>query len=110
MESDLYFTTNGTNLFLKPLVSFIIGDANQEFLSQEGEYLSKDTFMAIMEEVNRTANTSAEGLEEADYVGTIPTEVMEVISKLTGADPCSPAKRLKTFVPPDMETISDPVI
>ena len=29
---------------------------------------------------------------------------------MTGAYPGSPAKRLKTFVPPDIETISDPVI
>ena len=29
---------------------------------------------------------------------------------MTGADPGSTTKRLKTFVPPDMETISDPVI
>ena len=91
MESDLYFTTNGTNLFLKPLVPLIIGDANREFLSSEGEYLSKDTFMAIMEEVNRIENTSTEGIEEAAYVRKIPTAVMEVISELTGADPCYPA-------------------
>ena len=66
--------------------------------------------MAIMEGVNRTVNTSTEGFEEADYVGAIPTEGTEVIEKLNGADPGSPDKRLKTFVPPNMETISDPVI
>ena len=62
LESDFYLTTNGTNLFLKPLVSLIIGDANQEFLSQVGEDLSKDTNMAIMEELNRTTNTSTKGV------------------------------------------------
>ena len=62
LESDFYLTTNGTNLFLKPLVSLIIGDANQEFLSQVGEDLSKDTDMAIMEELNRTTNTSTKGV------------------------------------------------
>ena len=66
--------------------------------------------MDIMEEVNRTANTSMEGVEEAAYVGTIPTSRTEVIYELTSADPCSPAKWLKTFVPPDLETISYPVI
>ena len=35
-ESTLYLTTNVTNLFLKPLVSLIIGDINQAFLSQVG--------------------------------------------------------------------------
>ena len=65
VESALYLTTNGTNLFLKPLVSFIIGDANKAFFSQVVEDLSKDTVMAIMEKVNRTANTSTEGFEEA---------------------------------------------
>ena len=34
MESVLYLNSNGTNLFLKPLVSFIIGDANQTFILQ----------------------------------------------------------------------------
>ena len=29
VDSAFYLTTNGTNLFLKPLVSFIIGYANQ---------------------------------------------------------------------------------
>ena len=79
VESSFYLTTSGTNLFLKPLVSLIIGHAKQAFLSQVGEDLSKDTFLAIMEELNRTANTSTEGVEEADYVGTIPTAGMEVI-------------------------------
>ena len=36
MESDFYLTMNGTNMFLKHLVSLIIGDANQEFISQVG--------------------------------------------------------------------------
>ena len=73
-------------------------------------YLYKDTAMAIMEEVNRTADTSTEVVEEAAYVGTIPTSGTEVIDKFTGVDPGYPAKRLKTCVPPDMETILDPVI
>ena len=73
MESDFYLTTNGTNIFLKPLVSLIIGDINQEFISQIGEDLFNYTSMAIMEKVNRTVNTSMEGVEEADYIGTIPT-------------------------------------
>ena len=66
--------------------------------------------MDIMEEVNRTENTSTEGAEEASYVGMIPTERTEIIDELTGADPVFPDKRLKTFVPPDLETISYPVI
>ena len=33
MESALYLTMNATHLFLKPLISLIIGDKNQEFLS-----------------------------------------------------------------------------
>ena len=66
--------------------------------------------MAIMEEVNRTKNTSTEVFEEDSYVGIIPTAGTEVIDDLTGADQCSPAKRLTNFVPQDMETISDPVI
>ena len=36
MESAFYLTTNGTNLFLKYLVSLIIGYANQAFFSQVG--------------------------------------------------------------------------
>ena len=66
--------------------------------------------MAIMEEVNRTANTSTGVVEEATCVGTIQAAGTEVIDDLIGVDPGSPDKRLKTFVPPDMETISDPVI
>ena len=31
MESAFYLTTNGKNLFLKPLFSLIIGDANHAF-------------------------------------------------------------------------------
>ena len=55
--------------------------------------------MAIMEEVNRTANTSMEGVEEAAYVGKIPTSETEVIDKLTGADPGSPAIiKMKDFL------------
>ena len=49
VEIDFYLTTNGTNLFLKPLVSLIIGDSNQVFLSQVVEDLSKGTAMDIME-------------------------------------------------------------
>ena len=41
MKNTLYLTNNGTNLFLKPLVSLIIGDANYAFMSQIGEDLSK---------------------------------------------------------------------
>ena len=66
--------------------------------------------MAIMEEVNHTANTSMEGVEEATYVGTIPTAGTEVIDELNGAEPGSPAKRVKTFVITDIDTISDPII
>ena len=87
-----------------------MGDANDAFISQAGEDLSKDTAMAITEEVNRNSNNSTKGVEEADYVGAIPTSGMEVIDKLTGVYPGYPAKLLKTFVPTDMENISDPVI
>ena len=80
MESAFCLTTNGTNLFLKPLVSLIIGDSNQAFLSKVVEDLSKDTAMDIMEEVNRTANTSTERIDEAAYVVTIPTAGTEVIN------------------------------
>ena len=73
VESDFYLTTNGTNLFLKPLVSLIIGDANWAFLLQVGKYLSKDTAVAIMDKVNRTTNNSTGGIEEDAYVGTITT-------------------------------------
>ena len=66
--------------------------------------------MAIMDKVNGTANNSTEGVEETSYVGTTPISGMEVIEKLTGGDPGSPAKRLKIFVSPSIETISDPVI
>ena len=66
--------------------------------------------MTIIDKLNLTVNTSTEGVEEADYVGTIPTEVTEFIDELTGGDLGSPAKRLKTFVPTGMETLSDPVI
>ena len=110
VDNVFYLTTNGTNLFLKPLISLIIVDVNQAFLSQVGEDLSNDTDMAIMDKVHHTANTSTERVEEAAYVGTMPTVGTEVIDKLTGGDPGYPYKRLKTFVPLDMETISDPVI
>ena len=83
---------------------------NQAFLSQVVEDLYKDTAMAIMEEVNCTANTSTGVVEEDAYIRTIPTAGTKVIQELTGADPCSTSKRMKTFVPTDMETISDPVI
>ena len=73
VESAFYLTNNGTNLFLKPLVSLMIGDSNHKFISQVVEYVSKDTTMAIMDEVNRTKNTLTEGVEEAAYVGTIQT-------------------------------------
>ena len=66
--------------------------------------------MAIMEKVNRTKNNSTEIVEEAAYVGTITTSGMKVIDELTVGDPGSPDKQLKTFLPPDMETISDLVI
>ena len=36
VDSAFYFTTNDTNLFLKHMVSLIIGDANQAFFSQVG--------------------------------------------------------------------------
>ena len=105
MYSAFYLTPNGTNLFLESLISFIIGDTNQAFLRKVGEDLSKDTAMDIMEGVNLNENTSTEGFEEADYVGKIPTAVTAVINELTGADPGSTAKGMKTFVTPDMETI-----
>ena len=94
------------------MVSLIVGDANREFLSQVGEDLPKYTDIDIMDKLNRTKNTSTEGVDEAAYVGTIPTSGTEVIDKLTGGYPGSPspAKRMKTFVPPDMETISYPVL
>ena len=110
MDSEFYLNPNDTNLFLQPMVSFIIGDANQAFISPVGGDLPKDTDMDIMDEVNRTANTSTEGFEEAAYSGTTPTAGTEVIDKLTGGEPGSPEKRLKTFVPPRIETISDPVM
>ena len=53
-ESEFYLNPNGTNLFLKPLVSLIIGDSDQAFLSQVGEYLSKYTAMDITDGVNCT--------------------------------------------------------
>ena len=49
VKSDFYLKMNGATLFLKPMVSLIIGDANHAFLSQVGENLSTDTEMAIME-------------------------------------------------------------
>ena len=95
MKSALYLTRNGTNLFLKPLVSLIIVDANKAFLLQVGEDLSNYITMAIMDKLNRTVNTSTEGVEKAAYVGTISTARTDGIDKLTGAELGSPAKRLK---------------
>ena len=43
--------------------------------------------MDIMEEANCTSNNSTEGVEEAAYVGTIRTAGIEVIDKLTSAEP-----------------------
>ena len=54
------------------------------FLSQVEEDLPKYTNMATMDEVNRSANTSMEVIEEAAFVGTIPTAGTEVIDELTG--------------------------
>ena len=110
VESAFSLSLYGTNLFFKPLISLITGEANQAFLSQVGQDLSKDTAMAIMDEVNRTANNSTEGIEEAAYVRTIPTSGTEVIDELTVRDRGYPSKQLKTIVPPGMETISDPVM
>ena len=73
MESAFYLNPNGTNLFLKPLVPLIIGYANKAFISQLGEDLSNETAIDIMDEVNRTANNSIDGVEEYAYIGTIPT-------------------------------------
>ena len=72
--------------------------------------LSKDTARAIMDKVNLITNTSKEGVAEAAYVSTIPTAGIEVIDNLIGGDPGSPAKRLKTFVPPGIEIFSYPVM
>ena len=110
VENAFYLTTNGTNLFLKPLISLIIGDGNQAFISQVGEDLYKDTSMAIMDKVNRTANSSTEGVEKVPYVRKFTTSGTEVIDELTNRDPGYPAKQMKTFLPPDMKTISDTVI
>ena len=60
--------------------------------------------------MNRTTNTSTEGVEETTHIQTIPTEGTEVIDELTDGELGYTAKRIKTFVPPGMETISDPVI
>ena len=49
VDIAFYLIGNGTNLFLKPLISFITEGENQTFLSQVQEDLSKDTDMAIME-------------------------------------------------------------
>ena len=40
----------------------------------------------------------------------IPTSATDVIDELTSTDPGSTDKRLKKFVLPDMETISDPLL
>ena len=66
--------------------------------------------MAIMDEVNRNAKTSTSGVEEAAYSGNIAISGTEVIDEFNSGEPGSAAKRLKTFFPPGMETISDPVI
>ena len=60
IDSVFYLTPNGTDLFLKPLVSLNLGDENQEFLSQVVEDLSNYTDMDIMNEVNHTMNASTE--------------------------------------------------
>ena len=80
---------------LETLVSLVIEDTNNFFLSQVGEDLSKYTTMDIMDKVNRTTNTSTEGIWEAAYVRKIPTEGTEVIDEFEGGDPGSTAKRLK---------------
>ena len=100
VEIAFYLSSNSTNLFLKPLVSLTIVDANQEFLSQVGEDLSKDTSMDIMDKENHTANTSTELFEEVAYVVTITTTGTEVIYELVCGGPGSSEKILKTFVPP----------
>ena len=51
-----------------------------------------------------------EGVEYSANIGMISTAETEVIGKLTSVDPGSPAKRMKTFLPQNMVTISDPVI
>ena len=83
---------------------------NQVFLLYIGEDLSRDTSMDSMREVNSTAKFLTEGVEDAAYVSNIPTAGTEVIAELTGGDSGSTAKRMKKILPPDMETISDPVI
>ena len=105
VKSTLYLTSNGTNLFLKPLVSLTTGYANQSFISQLGEYLSKYTIMAIVEEVNRTTNTSTEGFEEASYFGKIETAGIEVIDELACGDPGSSAKRIKNPYPQKLKPL-----
>ena len=110
MKSALYLTSNGKNLFFKPLVSLIIGDANQAFFSQVGEYLSRDTVIDIKDKVNRTSNNLTEQFGEAAYVGVIPTVGTEVIDELTCRDPGYPENRLKKFIPPGIENISDIVM
>ena len=110
MGSALYLASNVTNLFLKPLVSPTTGDANQEFISQVGEDISKVTAMAIMYEVNRIVNNDTEGFEEADCIEKIETTGTDVIYELVCGDIGSSVKILRTFVPPKIETIADPVI
>ena len=53
----------------------------------------------IMDEVNHIVNNYTEEFEEAAYVEMIATAGTEVIEDLTGGDPCSPVKRLKTIYP-----------
>ena len=66
--------------------------------------------MDITAEVNRTKNNYTEELEEAASVGNISTVSIEVMYEMECEDPGSPRKRLKTFVPPEVETIAYPVI
>ena len=110
LESAFYLTSNGTNLFLKPLVSLTIGYSNQEFISLVREDISKETAMDILDEVKLTVNTATEGFEKAAYVGMIETPSKEVIDELVCGDPGSSAKRLKTFLPSEVENIANLVM
>ena len=107
---DFYLNSNGTNMFLKHFISLTIGDENQMFILHVGEDLSKDTAMAIMNEVNRTTNTSTDEFEEAAYVGTLSKDGTKVMDELSCGDIGSPSKRLKTVAPPEIETIADTVM
>ena len=85
---------------MKPLFSLVIVDTNKTFLSHVGEDLSKETDIAVMDEVNRTSNNSTEEFEEAAYSGTISTSGTDVMDHLACVNPGSHTKILKTFVPP----------